>query len=312
MLLDDLKSIHPTKFEHLVFDLLILSGLRNATWRTPGADAGRDIEGTALAVDLSGSLSSQRWYVECKRYEDTLDWPAVYGKIAYADNHGADYLLVCTTAALSPRCKEELHRRELTRPRLQVRYWDGPALENRVAREHWLRAKYGLTPAPPITDALAPLVTLAHKSIQTAYAESSLHGDALPSMEYAAALVELVEARATDGAAGHATRHPFVVDRDLYPWCSVVGTPDLSRFDGPGLRAILAGTRFYHRGTDVALAPSAAPVGDDGRVSTLSVCASGPALGEGHAVALPLIGIAADLEVALDGTTMQIRSREAT
>src|SRR5688500_18811623 len=124
MLLDDLKALDPTIFEHLVYDLLVLSGLRNATWRTPGADGGRDIEGTAIHADLSASVTHQKWYVECKRYEASVDWPTIYGEIAYADNHGADFLLICTTSSLSPRCKEEIQRRDALRQRLQVRYWD--------------------------------------------------------------------------------------------------------------------------------------------------------------------------------------------
>jgi hypothetical protein len=43
-----LKSLHdlsPRQFENVVYDLVSAAGLRNAVWRTPGADGGRDIEG---------------------------------------------------------------------------------------------------------------------------------------------------------------------------------------------------------------------------------------------------------------------------
>lgn len=56
-LLDGMKTLSPTAFEHLIFDLMILTGLRNVVWRSPGADGGRDIEGDFLTVvsAISGS-----------------------------------------------------------------------------------------------------------------------------------------------------------------------------------------------------------------------------------------------------------------
>src|SRR6185503_13599865 len=96
-LIAQLRALTPTEFENLSYDLLVLSGLRNATWRTPGPDAGRDIEGEYLTVDLSETLSLERWYVECKHYTSAIDWPTIFAKIAYAQNHRADFLLLVTT-----------------------------------------------------------------------------------------------------------------------------------------------------------------------------------------------------------------------
>src|SRR5258706_15282013 len=104
---DQLGSLHERDFENLVFDLAIAAGLRNATWRTPGSDEGRDIEGELTTVDFSGHTSVQKWYIECKRYSSSVDWPTVWEKIAYADAHAADYLLVVTTSHLSPQCKNQ-------------------------------------------------------------------------------------------------------------------------------------------------------------------------------------------------------------
>src|SRR5262249_14622123 len=96
-LLTRLKRLSPQTFEHLIYDLLVRRGFVNVTWRTPGADGGRDLDADASVMDLRGSVRLDRWYVECKRY--AVDWPTLREKIAFAENQDADYLLMCTTSA---------------------------------------------------------------------------------------------------------------------------------------------------------------------------------------------------------------------
>lgn len=242
-LLSSLKALAPRDFEHLTYDLLVLSGLRNAVWRTPGADAGRDIEGDYVAIDLSESSALQHWYVECKRYSRTLDWPAVFGKIAYASNHGADFLLVVTTGLLSPQCRSELSTRDMRRERPSVRVWDGPSLENLVSRQPLLLAKYALG-ATTDRDGLrlGPLVTIASKAVQSAYASTTSELRE-PALEFAAATMELLSSWSKWEAPQRLKR--FVYGRDSYPWCHVAAGIDLSTYDAYGLRALLAALRFY-------------------------------------------------------------------
>src|SRR5438876_5270353 len=132
-LLTKLKQLQPRDFENLIYDLLVLRGMRNLRWRTPGTDAGRDIEGDFDARDFSGDIRSERWYVECKRHALTVDWPVVYGKLAYADSQQADFLLVCTTGSLSPQCKDEIARHERNRRTPRMRAWEGALLEVMIA-----------------------------------------------------------------------------------------------------------------------------------------------------------------------------------
>jgi CheY-like chemotaxis protein len=154
-LLQKLRAFPARRFENFVFDLLILSGLRNSVWRTPGADAGRDIEGDVLSADMSEHLSLERWYVECKRYRKSLDWPAVFEKIAYASNHNADFLLFVTTGVLTPRAKEEISRRATLKTRPVIRAWDATVLEGIVLRHPLLLRKYHLA-----TDRVVPSATI--------------------------------------------------------------------------------------------------------------------------------------------------------
>ena len=62
-LIDKLKALTPAQFENVVYDLTTSAGLRNAIWRTPGPDGGRDIEGEMATTDFSGFHVITKWYV---------------------------------------------------------------------------------------------------------------------------------------------------------------------------------------------------------------------------------------------------------
>ena len=111
----EFSQLPPDQFENMTFDLLHAAGLKNLVWRTPGADGGRDIEGTFSAIDFSRHYQNQSWYIECKRYSNSIDWPTVWSKISYADVKGADFLLLVTNANPSPSCEtESLTRNSIT------------------------------------------------------------------------------------------------------------------------------------------------------------------------------------------------------
>jgi hypothetical protein len=229
--------------------------MTNAVWRTPGPDAGRDIEGQVSVVDMSENVSIERWYVECKRYSGSLDWPTVHGKAAYAENHGADFLLFATTGTLSPRCKEEVSRRETTRARPLIRVWDAAVLENMVARHPLLMVKYGFAAdSIGVGNALLPLVTVTTKIVQAAYG-NSLSGPRIdPGLELAAALVDLISARLAGlTAIGGNVPRRLIMERDIYEWCDLSDGQDLQKYDGYGLRAVLAGVRFFSGSRRVAI-----------------------------------------------------------
>src|SRR5882762_11897463 len=97
-----LLNLTPTEFENLIFDLMVTRGMTNVQWRTPGADGGRDIEAATTELDFSGAQVIRKWFIECKRYEKSVDWPTIYSKISYAESHQVDFLLLCTTATFSP------------------------------------------------------------------------------------------------------------------------------------------------------------------------------------------------------------------
>ena len=262
--IDAVGRLQPRVFENLSFDLLVMAGMTNTVWRTPGADGGRDIEGDVPIVDFSENNSVQHWYIECKRYGSAVDWPTVAEKLAYADNHGADYLLFITTATLSPQCLNELQLREQQRRRPHVRAWTGPVLELMLSRYPVLLAKYALGGGTSLLDrAAAPVARVAADAVRAAYGETGQPG---PALEFATTLLELLSARLAVPAsvAGSLGARPMQIPRDSFPWL-VIQTPpaNLAAFDSYGMRASLAAVRFLSKAATLTITP----VGDAIRVT---------------------------------------------
>lgn len=238
-----LKNLSPTEFENVIYDVCVKSGLRNAVWRTPGPDGGRDIEGFANTVDFSGQYHSDRWYVECKRYSNTLDWPTVREKISYADNHAVDSLLIATTANISPQCRSEISIWNSRRMQLQVRTWDATNIATVLSKHPDVLVKHGLWTGTSVVPAsFLPASRLLSSVTLSAYSELVFRGEDLPSLELAASLSELLIVRLGDAEAGR----PFVRREsgvgDMYDWLTVRSESGatLERFDKFGLRAILS------------------------------------------------------------------------
>src|SRR5437899_9603870 len=139
-----LKELPPQDFENFTYDLLFLSGMRNLVWRTPGADGGRDLEGEFTIQDFAGDQTVQRWYIECKRYAQAIDWPTVHEKLSIADNHRADFLLFVTTANFSPHCRDEVDRHNRRGGTVQIRIWPYFRLDQLLSIHGQLAIKYGL------------------------------------------------------------------------------------------------------------------------------------------------------------------------
>jgi hypothetical protein len=240
---DRLRALSPTQFENMVYDLVTSAGLRNAVWRTPGSDGGRDIEAEMTITDFSGFTVNAKWYVECKRYQGTVDWPTVWEKIAYADSHSADYLLVVTTASLSPQCKTEISGWNASRRRPTVRFWEGFNLERMLMHYPGILVKYGLTPDTKLVPAsFMKLSQAASKVVQAAYGASEMMDWENPALEAASAMAELLTVRIKDAeTSGGVVKSPFVVETDGFPWLTFKGDLTvLGEFDRHGLRATLA------------------------------------------------------------------------
>lgn len=252
---EKMKVLSPTSFENLVFDLLVRRGLVNVSWRTPGADGGRDIEGDFQVNDFSGGIRLERWYVECKRYETAIDWPTVSGKIAYAENHDADYLLICTTSTLSPKCKDEITRREHKGKKPHVRFWEGSNLDTLVSFDELLQVKYGLSERrKDIELGIINIATASTKAIQASYGHYSSLDNVHPSLELAAALAELVTVFIDSGQMALSLLSRFDQSQDSYSWCDVVNYDGNTRVNRYTTRAILTCLKYLGKANIISIA----------------------------------------------------------
>ena len=143
-----LQALSPTQFENLIFDIAVTRGLKNVVWRSPGPDGGRDIEAEDITQDFSGLHATAKWYIECKKYKDSMDWPTIYEKVAYADSQGANYLLMCTTSKYSPAALSQVETWNSARRHLKIRLWPGHEIENHLRSFPDIRSKYGLIGEP--------------------------------------------------------------------------------------------------------------------------------------------------------------------
>jgi hypothetical protein len=238
-------ELSPTQFENLGFDLLQATGMINLIWRTPGPDGGRDLEGVYPARDLSGYLLNQKWYIDCKRYKTSLDWPTVWAKIAFSDAVVADFLLIFTNSNPSPQCETEIERWNTNNRYPKVRVWRGYELDRILQQYPAVAAKHGLIERPDKEFAgFLPLVLECMKSAQAEYVSYDLGGDGKAALEAAAAVSELIASRMNDLAVYGRPVYETLgqVPEIGYPWVTIAG--DIRGFNDCSLRALLAVLRY--------------------------------------------------------------------
>jgi hypothetical protein len=242
-LLGRLKLLEPQQFENLTYDILFLSGVQNLRWRTPSADGGRDLEGDLAVLDFSGETVRQRWYIECKRYSQSLNWPTVYEKLTVAINHSADYLLFITTSNFSSQCRDEVQRHNEKRG-TQIRIWPFYYLEQLLTIHGQLAVKYGLIKSPQSLHVdFERIMFELTKLAQSTYAALEFGKVSNDRIALIASFTELVSARIEDAKKyGRFTARRFKPDRDSYDWCRPYPLK-AANFDATSLRAALASVK---------------------------------------------------------------------
>jgi len=236
-----LGTITPTEFENLIYDLAVQRGMVNVAWRTPGADGGRDIEAQTVQKDFSGTQTIQKWFIECKRYTGSVDWPTIYGKLAYADSLGADYLLMCTASKFTPTAITHMDQWNLGRRGVTIRLWPGHEIESQLKQHPDLSLKYGLSSAPTTPGrSIVSLALALSKSVASHGAETvfkDLPSDAM--LQAAQAIADLLVKRMEDlSIAGHIRLRFVQVASDALEGCQFKG--DFSHIDEFGIRAFAA------------------------------------------------------------------------
>jgi hypothetical protein len=238
-----LSDLTPTEFENLTLDLVERLGLKNAVWRTPGRDGGRDIQGDVFDEDFSGHTMRTSWYVECKQYESTVSWPVVWEKIAFADSNSADVLHFVTTSTLSPQAIDEVNRWNEKRRQPNIRFWGKQDLINRLDIYPDIKVKYQLvsTPMQQVAPAFVELSKVLLKYSNSLAAHIEFGRPLEKPQTVVCALSELIAARLTQiESAGRIEVEPFKVKVDGFPWLQGAEALVEAGADRFSARAVLA------------------------------------------------------------------------
>jgi Restriction endonuclease len=236
-----LTELTPTEFENLIYDVSILRGMVNVAWRTPGADGGRDIEAMTVEQDFSGVQSVIKWFIECKRYTGSVDWPTIYQKLAYADALGADRLLICTSSKFTPAAITHVDKWNESRRTLLIRLWPMHEIEMQLRGHPDLLMKYGMSTVPDTPGKSIVSLSLAlSKTVASSYSEI-VFKDLQPSpmMQASQTLADLLLKRMEDMAQGGQIRR-VLEERPNNSLDGVEFIGNFSQIDEFGIRAFAA------------------------------------------------------------------------
>lgn len=236
-----LTDLSPTEFENLIFDLTQSIGLKNAVWRTPGRDGGRDIQGEWYVEDLSGHIGHQIWYVECKRYTSSVSWPTVWEKISFAESNSADVLLFTVTSSLSPQAVDEVNKWNDQRKRPIIRFWNGFDIEKKLRLYPLIAIKYGLSPdyRTEIGSALLPTVNILLKFSIAAHSAEVFETSSASKHAVLYSLAELISARLSEiQADGAFSTEIFRESTDSFEWLENAAILERKKVDRYAIRSI--------------------------------------------------------------------------
>ncbi|MFS4413435.1 restriction endonuclease [Providencia sp. T47] len=234
----NILDLSPENFENITFDIVTALGLRNSIWRTPGSDQGRDIEGDYFISDLSGQYQRQKWYIECKRYTSSVDWPTVWNKISYAEAHNANVLLFVTSSSLSPQAIDQVSQWNNLNKKPIIRFWGKPEILSKLNIYPQIAQKYGLKPI------LDPKINTFHASIdlllRITNSISPEIGEVSPQKLWLQhSFSELISNRILDIKEGDGFCYKNHESNDYYEWIDKTKI-NLTHFDKYSTRAILA------------------------------------------------------------------------
>ena len=201
-MLANISKLTSTQFENLIYDCIRSVGVRNLVWRTPGSDGGRDIEGQVIVTDLIGVDKVEKWYVECKRYKQSIDWPTIWKKVAYADTQCADVFLLATNSNPSPACENEISSWNNQKRTPTIRMLRGYSLVELLSTKSHISICHGLVDSDISVDKqFLSLARLILGVVQAANSKFTFGFNGSMALEVAAILSELLEQRLSDIAS---------------------------------------------------------------------------------------------------------------
>ena len=134
---EDLKA---KDLEECVYWLLDAMGAKDLEWRIGGsgggaADGGRDLEAHFFVPDEDGEIQSQKWWVECKGRNGTVEKgevkEAVNNALAY---DGLERLVIATNTQFSNPTIDWVKEWQQKFPKPTIHLWDKAHLERNLSR----------------------------------------------------------------------------------------------------------------------------------------------------------------------------------
>jgi hypothetical protein len=253
----DLKELSEREFENLTFDLVCELGLTNCVWRTPGRDVGRDIEGEFFFTDISGFFQKQKWYVECKRYTSSVDWPTVWNKISYAEAHNADVLLFFVSSSLSPQAIDQVNTWNNNNKLPIIRVMNGTDISNKLVLFPHLSIKYGFVEPTDanISYSLFPLVQLLLNTVYSLSSGLAVGVDVTTKADLAHAVTDLISVRIDDLRQNQAVQvYSFTDSEDGYDGLNNSQCIEGTGIDRDGIRAALSYIKLMSKSSSLNVA----------------------------------------------------------
>ncbi len=153
----------PTEFESFCYDLLPELGFHDVDWRkgTPlphsPSDRGRDLVATLRIQEIRGSVSEQKWFVECKHMKKGVPPEKLQNGLTWARAEKPDKLVFALSGFLSNNAKDYLEKFVATeKPSFKIEWWEGPKLTEFALGTPKLLRRYRLGGEYPFLDILHP------------------------------------------------------------------------------------------------------------------------------------------------------------
>jgi len=169
-----LDHLNETEFEEFCYDLLVEMGAKNISWRkgtglaSSPADRGRDIECFFEREDVDGTVTLEKWFVECKHHQKGVPPDKLQGGLAWARAERPDKFLIVASNFLSNAAKDNLDAFERNeRPYFKIKIWEKPDLEKLTLGKTKLRRKYRIGGDFPHLAALHPAHVLYSKNLNS-------------------------------------------------------------------------------------------------------------------------------------------------
>ncbi len=126
--------------EECIYWLLDAMGAKDLEWRTGGtgdgaADGGRDLEARFFTPGDEGELTSQKWWVECKGRDGTVESSEVKAAVNNAlAFEGLNYVVIATNTQFSNPTRDWVKEWQRKHPAPKIQLWDKAQLERYLSR----------------------------------------------------------------------------------------------------------------------------------------------------------------------------------